>query len=474
MPSSFARGNDSSGNGWLLPAEQVRPLPAFQFLGNGLLILYRLLDGPTTHIEHDEADDGSFKDLTGSLPLPMLTYFSSTIRKEYRVSIPPLSPPLASQTHDTWSEGHRQSQTYYMASVSAPTRVRIIGGDPTAHLDMIHWMTSCCQQHTIIPLSSVIASPTRFILAMTSIRILAITMLDHELPNLVKRLENEMVDIDTAGRIFASGDNVLPEVRKSICTCIAGYFFAGRLQDIDRWMYLGKMNRRFDDGVCRVLGETGDSNKLEIWKRKDAQAYYFRSMAGSGEQGSSSFREEYARRMPGRLPPSDVRVDQPENQPYAPAPRPPPPQISPHVYWQQPGQPPYREFEYDSVPPRSLKHQTYNELRPMPERRTPSPSTTFSRSPSPRTRRVHFDDPLRAPHVPTPPLVGAAPFETRGPALLGPQYQPYVNSYYQQPIYPSHYSFLQQNVPRIPYHPSRPYEYPHGAYSGGEYYHRYQ
>ena len=438
-----------------------------------LLTLRSLLAGPTTHIEHDENGDGSFKDLTGSLPLSMLIYFSSTIRNEHQVSLSSPPPFWAPPAHQTWYGGHQQRHSYYMAPVNAPTRIRLIGGDPTAHLDMIHWMTCCCQQNTIISLSSIIASPTRFILAMTSIRILGITILDHELPNLVKRLENEMVDVDTAGRVFASGDGVLPEVRKSICTCVAGYFFADRLQDVDRWIYLGKMNRRFDEGVCRVLEGTRDKDKLGIWKSRDAQGNAPRFLGGAGRHVTMSMQEEPGQRVARAFPSSNVRVDHPSNRPLDPAPPPPPPKIPPQAYWQQHEQSAYRPFEYGSMPPQVLSYHTQGELRPDPDRRIPSPSTTFSTSPSPRTRRVRFDDTSRVPRVPTAPPAGWTPHDTRQPAASGPQYNPYADFYHQQPVYHPYGGFPHQAAPQPSYIPSRPGEYAYGQYRGGEQYYRY-
>ncbi len=436
------------------------------------MTLASLLSGPTTHIEHDETGDGSFKDLSGSLPLSMLTYFSSAIRDERRRSVPPPPPSGAPQAHQVWSEGHSQNHSYYMASSNAPSRVRLIGGDPTAHLDMIHWMTSCCHQNTIIPLSTIIASPTRFILAMASIRILGITILARELPQLLQRLENGMLDIDTAGRVFASGDNVLPEVRRSICTCIAGYFFAGRLQEVYRWMHLGKMNRRFDEGVGIVLNETRDTAKLEIWRSKDAQRYA--SSIGEESQGRQQARnpDEQHIRMPGGFQYSNVRVDQPQTRPPPLPPAPPPAAVPGYGLWHQHQQPPHRALKH-TLPPPIPSYLTWDELRPVPDRWTPSPSSSFSRSPSPRTRRVHFSDTPRAPRLSTPPLAAWTSSDVRQLAPTNSCYQPYVDPRYQQPPYPVYGTTRPyQGGPQPLYISSRPGGYLHESGRNGAYYQR--
>ena len=362
----------------------------------------------------------------------MLTYFCATIRDEHRASMRPPPPTWGAQAHNTWYKGQHLSHPFHMASSNPPTRVRLIGGDPTAHLDIIHWMTTCCHQNTIVPLSTIIASPTRFILAMTSVHILGITLLEEELPHLLRRLENEMLDIDTAGRVFASGDNVLPEIREAICTCVAGYFYAGRLQDVDRWMYLGRMNRRFDDGVCEVLERTGNDDKLKMWEVKSPQRY----APPPGEAYRPPVRgplpPEHAYAMPGAYPTSHVRIDHPHSASAAP----PPPTRPQGPFWPQYRQPPYLPVGYDPRQQPRVSYHRAHELRraPDPVPRTPSPSTSFSRSPSPRTRRVHFDDKSRPPRVPTPPPAIWTPFDTRQLTATQPYYQPHIGQPNQQPL----------------------------------------
>ena len=131
--------------------------------------------------------------------------------------------------------------------------MRLVGGDPSAHLDLIHWMRSCCKSNSILPLSSIIASLTRYILAVTAICLLRIRSLDQELPSLISRLQNQLLGVEAVGKLFSSGDSILPEIRDGISLCVARHFSRVTLPEVSRWLHLGKMNKSFDEGIGEWL-----------------------------------------------------------------------------------------------------------------------------------------------------------------------------------------------------------------------------
>jgi hypothetical protein len=378
----------------------------------------------------------------------MLTYFSTTIREEYqRSSGPTWIPP------------------------KAPTRVRLIGGDSTAHLDLIHWMTSCCNQNTIVPLSSIIASPTRFILAMTSIHILGITLLQKERPALLQRLENEMLDIDTVGKVFASGDHVLPEIRSAICTCVAGYFFAGRLQDVDRWMHLGKMNRRFDEGICEVLEATGNRHKIETWGEKATWKYPTSTRVRIESQRQDLGFAAGRPAIPGQIRSPNSGVEHPgaHTTTYYPPQAPPPPLGTPHMpSGHLVNSPYYSAYQAVSHLPHSYYPypiQSVDNLHML--RKTPSPTSSYAtESPRSRFRRVHFEDTQRPSQAPTPPPASWSRSRPQQLDSRHPFYQTHAVPPYQQPFStPYGTSFPQLTAPAGVYPHTMPGDYLYRIYN---------
>lgn len=357
--------------------------------------LQSLLSGPTVNLIHDEAGDGSFKPFAQSVPVRMLTYFSTTLRTDYENQSTQTLPRPCDCRRRLFHQGqshHAACPGYLIIPPKTPEVLAIVGGDTTSHRDVLQWMKTSCDGGNMVKLSSVVASPTRLILAMTSIEILNVEHLREELPQLINKLQNEMLDIETVGKIFASGDNVLPEVRDGICTCVAGYFYAGRLNNPGRWMYLAKMNRRFDEGVWRVLEMHGDMEGLDVWQTKDARRY-------PGQRSGNPIAPQQQRMNPSRPHHTELQsIAYPSPSPYghpASCHMPQPPPLSPTIpstqsHYHQYSSPP-KETRYLDYPPPSPHsqgpyyghHPQWNDLQ-----------RSASHNISPRTlpKQVRFDE----------------------------------------------------------------------------------
>jgi hypothetical protein len=210
------------------------------------------------------------------VPVQMLIYFSSTLRDDYEQQRTEVTRRPC-DCRRRWLHGgqshHVTCPGYITGPPKAPEVLRILGGDMRSHRDILQWMKTCCNRGRLVPLSSVISSALRRILAMTSVDILGVERLSHELEPLFKKLQKELLDGETVSKVFASGDHVLPEIRGAICACVAGYFYAGKLNHVNKWLNLARMNRRFDEGVRGFLVGTGDPEILELWDMKDPKGY---------------------------------------------------------------------------------------------------------------------------------------------------------------------------------------------------------
>lgn len=312
----------------------------------------------------------------------MLTYFSLTIREEFPANHPMLSPNWTPQWHA------QQPQL--------PLAVRLIGGSVAAVQDLVEWMTSCCQQNTIVALRSVITCPVRYILAMDAVQRLGVEILVEEIPQLLIRLRHELFDVEVAGDLFSAGNNLLPEVADAVCHCVARYFFHGSLTRVENWMHLASLNLKFDDGVKAwlapgVLNEGPDViNAWDLWNTKSAlyPAAWYRP--------SSSFE----------------RLRPPLNQPSS--------------------QPAQQHSSYSWVPPTAYPPPPISGPMPPLFRQSSDPGWT--------------GNPPAAPTAPPPPPPPPKPAEYRD----GYQTYPDHRSHAQRTTYTTRCNYCQEVYPDVP------------------------
>ncbi|ETN43036.1 uncharacterized protein HMPREF1541_02194 [Cyphellophora europaea CBS 101466] len=350
------------------------------------LDLGSLLHGPVVHVLNDENLDGRFNLIACDRPLAMLTYFSSTIRQQIPINHSYLQP----------QQGQHWTSTSTHMPQPAAVSVRLIGGSSSPIIDLIEWMTACCRQNTLLPLRSVIECPVRYIFAVDGIKKLGVDLLANELPVLLARLRYEIFDVDTVGRVFASGNSVPPEILDAICHCLARYFFHGSLPEVDQWMYLARVNAKLDHGVSRwlapgVLNEGPDTiGAWELWQAKTPISYPSRwrevswvglnpsvGCSGSGERHY----DEPARPRSTSLPPAayyarhsdgvsgHCRIRTPAPVPVS-TPPPPPPKPEAYRTWQ----PHHRAYDFE---PEAHQHH-YPRYEPLHHQRPPSPKPEYT------------------------------------------------------------------------------------------------
>jgi hypothetical protein len=197
----------------------------------------------------------------------MLTHFSSTIRQQF--------PDDTYVGHQQWPQHNLQQGPYH----TPPVAVRLVGGDGRSIIDLVNWMTECCRKNALLPLRTYLNCPVRHILAMDAVQKLGVEHLSHELPQIILRLQYELFDVRTVGRLLSAGEMVLPQIMDAICHCVARYFFHGSLPEVDRWMSLARLNARFDQGVGRwlapgALQEGADVlGAADLWERKVPSVY---------------------------------------------------------------------------------------------------------------------------------------------------------------------------------------------------------
>lgn len=376
-----------------------------------------LLTGPLVQILHDERRDGSFILLAVDKPLPMLTYFSSTIRQQF--------PNESYHNHQHWPHSYPQPGPHR----TSQTAVRLVGGDARAITDLLEWMAECCRKDALFSLQLSITCPVRYILALDVIQKLEIEILSWELPQTLARLRYELFDVRTVGRIFSARAAVLPEVAEAICHCVARYFFHGSLPEVDRWMSLARLNVNFDQGVAgwlsRGLHEGPDTlGAGALWERKDPGSYRARWHQSSWTDHTpvalyappsadwTRAATYHSSNMPPCVPdPRGGRIDIMLSHDYSvPVPAPPltqlhpgplPPPPKPEAYYHPPA--PF----YD---PYGVPSEAYEPMRPY---RPSVPTPHYPRAPSPPLEAYET---IRSYHL---PIYGE---DYPGPVLPDPEY----------------------------------------------------
>jgi hypothetical protein len=418
-----------------------------------LTLHHSLLEGSTIDLIHDEACDGSFKSLAKGVPIQMLIYFSSTLRDDYEQQRTQVTQKPC-DCRQRWIHGGQSHQGACPGYITVPPKnpevLRILGGDLTSHRDILQWMKTCCTGGSLVPLKSVISSPLRRILAMTSIEILGVERLTHELEPLFNRLQKELLDGETVSKVFASGDHVLPQIREAICACLAGNFFAGKLNNVDKWMNLARMNRRFDEGVRGFLVGTGDPEVVDVWDTKNNQKYPgMRKKIAAPQPSPARPCPTCSHSEPQSIPYPNQAV-QGYSAPYPISSQPIPVPIAQHPYqYSSPPQGPYPGFPY---PQYHQPHSHPTQWSSLPR--------SLSQSISPRTvtKQVRFDDTptiYPAPSYPEPASHEASPWQGHLPHTTT---APYPGHEHHGPHSPG---FGGQPMPQDQFLRGQPYQYGH-------------